>query len=81
MFPGGSEVSPHRDYLLLYLGSFFFGFEPSHSRGAPEIPEPLALLGVQYLTRYNVLRKFVRATRLALVCASPKTIIRVTFSS
>ena len=26
--------------------------EPSHSRGAPDVPEPL-ILGAQYLTRYN----------------------------
>ena len=43
--------------------------EPSHM-GAPEVPEPLAL-GAQYLTRFNAWEKFVRATRPALVCASP----------
>ena len=46
--------------------------EPSHRRGAPEVPEPLAL-GAQYFTRYNIWKKFVRATRPALACASPKT--------
>ena len=46
--------------------------EPSHSRGAPDVPQPLTL-GDQYLTRYNTLKKCVRATRPALVCASPQT--------
>ena len=44
--------------------------EPSHGRGAPEVPEP-PTLGAQYLTRYNAWKKIVRATRPALVCASP----------
>ena len=35
--------------------------EPSHSRGAREVPEPLTL-GAQYLTRYKTWKKFVRAT-------------------
>ena len=52
--------------------------KPSHSRGVPEVPEPL-LLGAQYLTRSNTWKKFVRATRPALVCARPKTNMRVKF--
>ena len=54
--------------------------EPSRGRGAPDVPEPLTL-GAQYLTRYNAWKKFVRATRPALVCASPKTNLRVQFLS
>ena len=54
--------------------------EPSHGRGAPEVPEPLTI-GAQYLTRYNTWKKFVRATRPALVCARPKLNIRVFSSS
>ena len=56
--------------------------EPSHGRGAPEVPEPLTL-GAQYVTRYNAWKKIVRAPRPALtcICASPKTNIRVLFSS
>ena len=54
--------------------------EPSHSRCAPEVPEPLTI-GAQYLTRYNTWKNFVRATRPVLVCASPKTNIHETFSS
>ena len=50
--------------------------EPSHSRGALEVPEPLTL-GAQYLTRCNSWGTLVRATRPALVCASPESIIRV----
>ena len=46
--------------------------EPSHSRGAPEGPQPLTL-GDQYLTRYNTWEKFIRATRQVHVCTSPKT--------
>ena len=49
---------------------------PSHGRGEPEVPEPLTL-GAQYITRYNTWNKFVRATRPALLCASPETNIRV----
>ena len=48
--------------------------EPSYSRGAPEVPEPLAL-GAQYLTRKNTWKNFVYATRpaaLDIVCTSPK---------
>ena len=47
--------------------------EPSHSRGAPEVPEPLTV-GAQHLTRYTTGKKCVRATRPVLVCAinSPK---------
>ena len=45
-------------------------------KGAPEVPEPLTL-GVQYLTRYNTWKNFVRATRPAIVCASPIMNIRV----
>ena len=39
--------------------------EPSHSRGALGVPEPLTL-GAQYLTRYNTWKNFVRVTRTAL---------------
>ena len=55
-------------------------YEPSHGRGAPEVPEP-PTLGAQYLTRYDTWKKFVRATRMALLCASPKTNKRVKVSS
>ena len=55
--------------------------EQSHTKGAPEVPEPLTL-GAQYLTRYNTWKKFVGATtRPALVCASPKTNVRLKVSS
>ena len=40
--------------------------EPSHGRGATDLPWPLTL-GAQHLTRYNTWKKFVRATRPALV--------------
>ena len=43
----------------------------SHSRGAPEVPESPPL-GAQYITRYNTKKKFVRVTRPAPVCPSPK---------
>ena len=36
----------------LFLFEFVTTSEPSHGRGAPEVPEPLTL-GAQYLTRYN----------------------------
>ena len=55
-------------------------YEPSHSRGAPEVPE-LLTLGTQYLPAKNTWKKFDRASRPALVCASPKTNIRAKFSS
>ena len=50
--------------------------EPCHGRVAPDVPE-LLTFGAQYLTRYNVWEKFVWATRPALLCASPKTKMRV----
>ena len=48
--------------------------------GAPDVPEPLTL-GVQYLTRYNTWKDFVRATGQALACASREPNIRVKLSS
>ena len=67
--PGSPKVSElfKRAKLMLSMRS-----EPSHSRGAPEVPEPLTI-GAQYLTRYNTWKKFVRATGQALLCASPET--------
>ena len=54
--------------------------EPSLSMGAPDVHEP-PVIGAQYLTRYNIWKNFVRATRPALVRASPKTNKRVKLSS
>ena len=63
-------------------GSIAAAGEPSHGRGAPEVPEPLTSgAQYQYLTRYSTWKKIVRATRSALLCASPKTDIRPNFSS
>ena len=50
-------------------------------RGAPEVPEPLTVVGGRYRTRYNTWKKFVRATRPALACVRPELNIRVIFSS
>ena len=69
------KVSPVGEHGCAVLAK-----EPSHGRGAPEVSEPLTL-GAQYLTRYNTWKKFIRATRPALLFASPKTSIRVKFSS
>ena len=54
--------------------------EPFHRRGAPDVPEP-PTLGAQYPIRYNIWKKFVRATQPVLVCASPQNNIRVHIKS
>ena len=59
---------------------FLTPFEPPHSRGAPDVPEPLTL-GAQYLTRYSTWKKIVRAARPAPVNARPKPNIGVRCSS
>ena len=41
--------------------------EPSHSRGAPDVLEPL-IFGAQKFSRYNAWKKFVRATRPTGTC-------------
>ena len=44
--------------------------EPSHSRGAPEVPEPLTFIWQLNISPdKNIWKKFVRATRPAPVCA------------
>ena len=89
---GGIHVLPWSDIAMVHGNNFCLlsgggevtamgAWEPSHSMGAPDVPEPLTLLGARHLTRYNTSKKFVRATRPALVCASPKTNIRVKIPS
>ena len=81
--PPGKPSPPPR--VVRYMSTcqcpwYFIPGEPSHSRGAPDVPEPLTLWA-QYLARYNTGKKFVRATRPVFVCVSPKTSIIVNFSS
>ena len=46
-----SASTAHFSIVLTLRGEFYMVHaEPSHSRGAPEVPEPLTL-GAQYLTR------------------------------
>ena len=77
-YPRVRRANTSATWMLELLLSSFQGqridrrSEQPHSRGAPEVPEPLTIRA-RYLTRYNTSEKFVRATRPALVCASPKT--------
>ena len=78
---GAKWVSVRTRTHEVFLGCLRTTKEPSHSRGgAPGVPKPLTL-GARHLTPYDTSKKFVRATRPARVCASPKTNIRVNFPS